>query len=184
MEPNEDYAEKQELTKTLDKTEIIEQLIEIRKNVRKFDFLLNLEDRSPLSAEVWAGMLTVLAIVLTLISFNIKFLGIFTTNLLGISYPVYRSLKAIESPQKDDDTKWLTYWTVFGGFFVLETSVLQPDSVFSGAARGYFLIKMLFLGWCQFLNGSQFLYSNILKPSVKIMHQWEAQLDARLKELE
>lgn len=29
-------------------------------------------------------------------------------------------MKALESPQKDDDTKWLTYWVVFAVFSVVE----------------------------------------------------------------
>lgn len=31
-----------------------------------------------------------------------------------------RSIKAIESATKDDDTKWLTYWVVYGVFSVAE----------------------------------------------------------------
>ncbi|TWW58376.1 Receptor expression-enhancing protein 6 [Takifugu flavidus] len=37
-------------------------------------------------------------------------------NLIGFVYPAYYSIKAIESPCKEDDTKWLTYWVVYGIF--------------------------------------------------------------------
>lgn len=41
-------------------------------------------------------------------------------NLIGFLYPAYRSIKALESPNKDDDTKWLTYWVVFALFSIIE----------------------------------------------------------------
>jgi hypothetical protein len=41
-------------------------------------------------------------------------------NVIGFLYPAYRSIKALESPNKDDDTKWLTYWVVFALFSVIE----------------------------------------------------------------
>lgn len=58
---------------------------------------------------------------LLLLVFNVA--GSLLTNLLGFLYPAYQSYKAIESTGKEDDTQWLTYWTVFGFFNVVETWV-------------------------------------------------------------
>ncbi|XP_012584825.1 PREDICTED: receptor expression-enhancing protein 6 isoform X3 [Condylura cristata] len=41
-------------------------------------------------------------------------------NLIGFVYPAYASIKAIESPSKEDDTVWLTYWVVYGLFALVE----------------------------------------------------------------
>lgn len=41
-------------------------------------------------------------------------------NFVGFLYPAYASIHALESPSKDDDTKWLTYWVVFAIFSVVE----------------------------------------------------------------
>ncbi|KAI6230922.1 Receptor expression-enhancing protein [Aphelenchoides besseyi] len=38
-------------------------------------------------------------------------------NLVGLVYPAYASVKAIRTEEKEDDTMWLTYWTVFATFF-------------------------------------------------------------------
>lgn len=41
-------------------------------------------------------------------------------NIIGFAYPAYCSMKAIETRQKEDDTKWLTYWVVFAIFSLAE----------------------------------------------------------------
>ncbi|KOB73099.1 Receptor expression enhancing protein isoform 2 [Operophtera brumata] len=41
-------------------------------------------------------------------------------NTIGFVYPAYMSMKALESPVKDDDSKWLTYWVVFACFSIVE----------------------------------------------------------------
>uniref|UniRef100_A0A452RHW1 Receptor expression-enhancing protein n=1 Tax=Ursus americanus TaxID=9643 RepID=A0A452RHW1_URSAM len=41
-------------------------------------------------------------------------------NVIGFVYPAYASIKAIESPSKDDDTTWLVYWVVYGLFGLAE----------------------------------------------------------------
>lgn len=38
-----------------------------------------------------------------------------------VLYPAVHSIRAIESPDEEDDKVWLTYWMVFGLFTTLET---------------------------------------------------------------
>ena len=35
-------------------------------------------------------------------------------------YLCHASCKAIDSPEKDDDTQWLTYWVVYAVFGIME----------------------------------------------------------------
>lgn len=86
-------------------------------------------------------------------------------SLIGFVYPAYASIKAIESEEKDDDTKWLTYWTVYSAFNVVRyfTDILMAWFPL------YFVFKCAFLLWCMAplsCNGSALIYNKLLKPFV------------------
>ncbi|KAB5559314.1 hypothetical protein PHYPO_G00027630 [Pangasianodon hypophthalmus] len=84
-------------------------------------------------------------------------------NLIGFVYPAYYSIKAIESPNKDDDTQWLTYWVVYGFFGVGEFF----SDIFLSWFPFYYLCKCLFLLWCMApvpWNGSRVLYKRLVRP--------------------
>ncbi|OZJ02975.1 hypothetical protein BZG36_03149 [Bifiguratus adelaidae] len=86
------------------------------------------------------------------------------TNLIGWVYPAIKSFQAIESPQKDDDTQWLTYWTVFGFLSTLEYFSDRLVSFFPF----YYTAKLAFILWLflpQF-QGAQVLYQRILRPQL------------------
>ncbi|XP_044745547.1 receptor expression-enhancing protein 5 isoform X1 [Coccinella septempunctata] len=83
-------------------------------------------------------------------------------NFVGFIYPAYASMKALESKNKDDDTKWLTYWVVFACFSVVE--------FFSDFIVGWFplywLIKCSLFIWLMApgsFNGSNFIYSKFIR---------------------
>ncbi|XP_015922024.1 receptor expression-enhancing protein 5 isoform X1 [Parasteatoda tepidariorum] len=84
-------------------------------------------------------------------------------NAIGFAYPAYVSMHAIESSNKEDDTRWLTYWVTFAAFSLLEFfSEIILDFV-----PFYWLLKCLFLVWCFAPisnNGSQFLYHRFIRP--------------------
>lgn len=88
---------------------------------------------------------------------------------MGFAYPAYQSVKAVESPQKDDDTQWLIYWVVFGVFNIVE---FFSDILLSWFPL-YFLVKLILLGWCMApfsWNGSEIIYHRFIKPFV-LKHQ-------------
>ena len=42
------------------------------------------------------------------------------TTLVGTLFPIYWSVKAIESAETDDDKQWLTYWVVFSCLMITD----------------------------------------------------------------
>nr|XP_056704178.1 receptor expression-enhancing protein 5 [Euleptes europaea] len=100
-------------------------------------------------------------------------------NLIGFAYPAYISIKAIESPNKDDDTQWLTYWVVYGIFSIAEFF----SDIFLSWFPFYYMMKCGFLIWCMApspSNGAEFLYHRIIRP---IFLKHEGQLDSVIKDL-
>lgn len=62
-------------------------------------------------------------------------------NIIGFMYPAYCSIRALESPNKDDDTKWLTYWTVFAFLTIVEF----PSEIILRVIPIYWLLKVCIL---------------------------------------
>ena len=82
-------------------------------------------------------------------------------NLIGFGYPAYVSIKAIENPNIEDDTQWLTYWAVFGVFSIAEFF----SDLFLLWFPFYYLLKCSFLLWCMApspANRVDLLYKRII----------------------
>ncbi|KAM7142238.1 receptor expression-enhancing protein 6 isoform 8-T8 [Molossus nigricans] len=91
-------------------------------------------------------------------------------NLIGFVYPAYASIKAIESPSKEDDTVWLTYWVVYSLFGLAEffSDLLLSWFPFYYAGKCAFLLFCMIPGpW----NGAHMLYHRIIRPLFLKHHQ-------------
>uniref|UniRef100_A0A452Q7E1 Receptor expression-enhancing protein n=2 Tax=Ursus TaxID=9639 RepID=A0A452Q7E1_URSAM len=100
-------------------------------------------------------------------------------NLIGFGYPAYVSIKAIESPNKEDDTQWLTYWVVYGVFSIAEFF----SDLFLSWVPFYYMLKCGFLLWCMApspSNGAELLYKRVIQP-VFLKH--ESQVDTMVNDL-
>ena len=103
---------------------------------------------------------TVFVVLFTYFIFGVGLL----CNLIGFFYPVYASLKAIESEEKDDDTRWLIYWVIYAMFTIVETFT---DTILYWIPF-YFAFKVGFLVWLMLPshNGAELIYKKVLKPFV------------------
>jgi len=63
--------------------------------------------------------------------------------LVGFSYPAYKSFQAVETKVKGDDTQWKVYWIIFGLFRICEVFV---DLVLYWIPF-YYAFKLAFLLW-------------------------------------
>ncbi|XP_041368048.1 receptor expression-enhancing protein 5-like isoform X2 [Gigantopelta aegis] len=102
----------------------------------------------------------------------------FVCNFIGFLYPAYASIKAIESREKDDDTKWLTYWVVYSVFSLVEffADILLFWIPF------YWLLKCLFLVWCMAPitnNGATLMYYRFIRPFIL---RYETKIDKAIDE--
>ncbi|ERN06314.1 hypothetical protein AMTR_s00016p00231510 [Amborella trichopoda] len=80
-------------------------------------------------------------------------------------YPLYASVRAIESPSKLDDEQWLAYWILYS-FLTLMEMVAAP--VLSWIPIWYQL-KVAFVAWLvlpQF-RGASFIYERFVREQLR-----------------
>ncbi|KAL5287848.1 REEP5 family protein [Megaselia abdita] len=84
-------------------------------------------------------------------------------NVIGVVYPAYISIHAIESSTKVDDTKWLIYWVTFAMLSIIE----HFSFILTSIIPLYWLLKCIFLIWCMLPidnNGSVIIYHRLVRP--------------------
>ncbi|RRT72140.1 hypothetical protein GW17_00050232 [Ensete ventricosum] len=77
-------------------------------------------------------------------------------------YPLYASVKAIETKSSADDQQWLTYWVLYSFMTLFELTfakVLEWIPIWSYA-------KLMFSCWLvlPYFNGAAYVYQNFVRP--------------------
>ena len=145
-----------------------QKLDQLNKEAKEFPLLTKFEEKTGVKPIflVLAGVLVVILMVMS------GFLASLLANLVGFLYPAFKSIKALESTDRDDDRQWLTYWTVYGLFIIVD----DWASFITGFIPQYYLIKLVFLIWlfAPTTKGAMFLYNNIVK---NLFAQYSPHLD-------
>ncbi|KAL1370378.1 HVA22-like protein f isoform X1 [Arachis hypogaea] len=82
-------------------------------------------------------------------------------------YPLYASIRAIESPSTLDDHQWLTYWVLYSFVELFELSCYNILAWFPI----WPYMKLVFCIWLvlPMFNGAAFIYENYVRQYVKIV---------------
>ncbi|VDK30003.1 unnamed protein product [Gongylonema pulchrum] len=85
-------------------------------------------------------------------------------NFVGFAYPAYASVKAIRTSDKEDDTQWLMYWTVFATFSLADSFA----SSITCYLPTYWLFKAGFLLYLYVpnSNAAEMLFHKVVNPTI------------------
>lgn len=89
---------------------------------------------------------------------------------LMLLYPLYASIRAIESPSKVDDEQWLTYWILYSFLTLVE---MAAATLFSWIPFWH-PVKLAFIAWLvlpQF-RGASFIYQRLVRAQLTKYRQW------------
>ncbi|KAH8081170.1 TB2/DP1, HVA22 family-domain-containing protein [Filobasidium floriforme] len=142
--------------------------VRLDKHLSQYPILNKAEEKTRIP-KVY-GVLSTAGAFIFLIFFNLFGLASPLSNLIGWAIPAYLSVQALESPGKNDDKQWLTYWVVFGLFNFVESAALRPILYYFPF---YFVSKTLFISWLmspQF-RGAEILYHNVVRKAFLSLHQ-------------
>ena len=146
----------------------------IDKKTKDIEFVVSLEKKT----KVRRAYLVVAAAALLLVVFVLLMGFSFVANLIGVVYPVYCSLLAIESHDEKDDTKWLIYWVVFGFLNIVESIV----TFFARLNGLYYVMKVILLVCCFIpeVDLAGIIYKECLEP---FLNKNESKIDSTVDKL-
>ena len=95
-----------------------ERLDKLNKELNRIPYIDLIEEKTKVKPIFL--LLGLLCSFVTLVAFDFSVSGAII-QFIGVLYPIFKSIEAIESENKEDDAQWLTYWMVFSLINVIET---------------------------------------------------------------
>jgi len=154
---------------------------QVDRELKKIPVLNTLDEKAKIPKLKTYITLGLAAVISIFIFFNI--FGDLLSTLVAFIYPAYASFKAIESPDKTDDTQWLTYWTVFGFLHLVECF---SDQIL-GWISFYYFIKAVFTLWLSLpqFRGAELMYNKFIKVYLlKNQEKIDSHIDQAVKNAE
>ncbi|CAJ0599263.1 unnamed protein product [Cylicocyclus nassatus] len=142
---------------------VTEQMYDKDHNSAIENFLAAAEKRTNIKREKLVYG-TVLAVIVYII---VGALSQILSNIAGFAYPAYRSVKAVRSPIKEDDTQWLIYWIVFAAFSIVDFSVFSSVPFYWSLKMGFLLYLYL-----PMFNGATVVYNNVIDPACTFVENY------------
>ena len=143
----------------------MEKVVELCRPLNKYGDkvpqLVDLSKKANLPTGVLLAAVLVVGSILVLVLFGGTILSVIFT----VLYPSIQSIKAIESEGENDDKEWLTYWTIFGLFHLVDE--------FGGFALSfipfYFYIRIAFFVFLMApqTKGALTVYRYVVGPILK-----------------
>jgi receptor expression-enhancing protein 5/6 len=156
----------------------MEKVVELCRPLNKYGDrvpqLVDLSKKAGLPTGVLLAAVLVVASILTLVLFGGTILSVIFT----VLYPSIQSIKAIESEGENDDKEWLTYWTIFGLFHLLD----EFGGFVLSFVPFYFYIRIAFFVFLMApqTKGALTIYKYLVGP---ILKQHKASIQAFIDEV-
>ncbi|PVU84807.1 hypothetical protein BB560_004181, partial [Smittium megazygosporum] len=152
---------------TMDKVKSVIQLQmeEFDKQLSTVPALNTLQSKTKIPKVYAVGAVGSVFLLLVIFQIGANFL----VNLFGYGYAAFASIGALQTPGKEDDSQWLTYWVIYGllNLFEYFTSFVLYWIPF------YFLLKTIFLAWLMLpsTRGAERLYNGYILPAYNAYSQ-------------
>eukprot|EP00794_Sanderia_malayensis_P020417 gene20417-22430_t len=99
-----------------------------------------------------------------------------SSDVVSLAYPLYCTVRAIESKTNEAQETWLLYWVVYSTLIFIEYIAGKVLSMLPA----YFLVRTAFLIWCMAPwseNGSHIVYYRLIRP---FFHHHRVQVETAL----